>query len=249
MIFKFLQRPIVLDCFTADSNTFSRAPVDWAIKRPPKWWAKLPNSYIRKDSLVPHPCPTMKKCYGFIDYYSNALAVPLWSDVLIHIERNTAFWKFSDGLSEAVGHDRNQFSGFLDDNYVHVKFLSPWIFKCSADINWLLTEPTYDLTALDDYRVLPGVVNLYRQRACNIQLMVGTTVDRDFIIPFKRPLALLTPVTERKVVIKRHLITKDEFHSMHLQTSKVVTFSGMYKANQLDKTDACPFKSKLTKRK
>jgi hypothetical protein len=242
MIFKFLQRPIVLDCFTVSSNTFSRAPIDWAIKKPPKWWAKLPNSYMSNDSVVTRPCPTMKKCYGFIDYYANSLAVPLWSDVVIKTLDKKVFWQFSDGSSEIASHDKNQYEGYVDDTYVHIKFISPWIFKCSADINWLLTEPTYDSTALDKYRVMPGAVNFYRQRECNVQFMVNVLEDMDFVLPFKRPIGLLTPITERKVIIRKHLIPQSEFDNMRQETANRVTFTNMYKSNQLAKKVACPFK-------
>jgi hypothetical protein len=239
MIFLFPKKSIVLDCFTFDELALQTAPIAQAAKHLPEWWRKLPNTYLAANGFSVYP--TMKTCVGMTDYYANSVAFPLWSALAIKVEKESYSWQFSDQITEVLPHDmRNQATGLLP-NHGHIKITSIWKLKTKENINWIWSQPTYSFDeSLSELKVLPGVFNFGLQRSTNINIVFPTDRERLYNVPHGQVLAHLTPMTDKKIKIKRHLISKQEFDLMWRQK---ITFTNTYRhiIKSKKKFSDCPY--------
>jgi hypothetical protein len=237
MIFKFPQKKIVLDCFTDSEITIKAAPVDFAIKHMPDWWKELSPSYMTNVN----PAGTMKSCMGLVDFYKYSVAIPMWSDLAISIQNKQYQWAFSDGLTNAQIHRLNvEATGFMPEGYGHLKMISPWIFSCKEDIKWIWSTPTYSLHENPDIYILPGVLNYRHQNSTNINMLFDIRKDKKMLIKLGCPLVLITPMSDRKVEIVRHLITRAEYDN---KVRNNLSFTRKYdRIKELtEKFSSCPF--------
>ena len=234
----FFRRPTInIDCFTSRRNVIEYAPVSPAIEFIPGWWKKLPKESRLKSF---YPVPTMKTCVGVIDYYSKSIALPLWSELeILVLESGDFSFQYADGVSRGEIHSAVQYEGFLEDTkYKHFKLSSPWIFKCKENINWMYSCPTYNLKSFDNFIMPPGLLNFSKQPYTNIQLLINTSKPKTMTIPFQMPF-LLTPMSDKKINITRHLISKEEHMSMN-ELGLPSTFISKYKTHS--KITKCPYK-------
>jgi len=237
MIFQFPKKKIVLDCFTADEVAIRTAPIDFAIKHMPEWWQDLPATYTR-DSF---PFGTMKNCAGMVDFYRYSIAIPMWSDLVISIGKNQFSWKFSDYMSSADLHNTAQeATGFLPPNYNHLKLISPWHLSCKQSINWLWNTPLYNLNKNPDILIPPGIVNYSKQNITNVNILFNTEKERVIKLAQGSPIAMITPMTDRKIEIVRHLVSRQE---LERKSRILITFNRPYdRRNELvKKFKDCPF--------
>lgn len=226
MFFLFQKKKIVLDCFTHSEIILQTAPITEAIRYIPDWWKKLPKSYYA-DTFFPKT--TMKGCFGMIDYYTNSVALPLWSDLVINVSADRGYqWQFSDKLSDAAVHDKNQHTDFLND-HGHLKLITPWCLKTKEDIKWVWSQPTYSFNSdIAAIKILPAVVNFKYQNGANINLMLPLEQPKRYFLEQGQVLAHLTPLSENRIEIVRHLIDKKEYEKIiDLHTS--ITFTNKYK--------------------
>lgn len=241
-MFLFKKSKIVLDCFTYDKTIISTSPIDFAIKYAPDWWLNLPNSFELDGTFW--PSPTMKGCTGFIDYYRKSIAIPLWCDLAMAVKDRDLFWQFADKKTFAVNHPLQQYGNHWPvDEYRHLKIDTPWIFRTKKSIDWLWSFPSYNLKDLDYFTLLPGITNFSMVGNPNINLMVNIKNDRKMLLPVNHVLTHLTPLTENKIVIKRHLVDLAEYEKMNNDIHSKISFSGAYnKTKKLkEKHSKCPF--------
>lgn len=211
MLFKFPQKKIVLDCFTNNELIAKTAPIVPAMKLIPDWWKTLPSDYPHWDR--PFNVSTMKHCVGMIDYYRKSIAIPFWTDLNVEVTDTTYEWKFSDGMSKIEIHDiSKQATGFLNDA-VHIKIIAPWMFKTKESVSWVWSCPTYEYAKAMDVTHLPGIVDFQHQHGVNINFLLQRKLHR---YEFKqgRPATLLTPMSDRKIEIVRHVVSKAEFNRL-----------------------------------
>ena len=81
MLFKFTQRPIVLDAFTVNPIAYKVYPIVPAMKAAPDWWKKLPA--INRNSSEPS---NMKMCPGFVNLYRQGFMVKFSADTKFVVE-------------------------------------------------------------------------------------------------------------------------------------------------------------------
>jgi hypothetical protein len=239
MMHFFIRPKIHLDCFTSRADVIEYAPVVSGMEVIPDWWKALPKidvSHVNGFS----PAPTMKTCVGMHEYYKKSIAMPLWSELFIDIDSNKQYkWQFSDLTTEAHIHGAHQYLNFLTyDNQAHLKIRSPWFFKCKKDISWLMTEPIYNRATLRAYTTPTGILNFYKQGTTNIQLFIDVAASMSFSIPFRTPF-LFTPMSDKKIVVHRHLIDEEQFHRYE-SLSNPITFINKYKSQQ--NVVKCPYK-------
>lgn len=239
MMHFFRSSKIHLDCFTDSSSVIETAPIDNAIKYIPNWWRKLPNSFYAGDSFF--KSPTMKSCIGMYEYYAKSVCIPMWSELAVRVNEGKVHeWQFSDRVSEAEVHSKAQFAGFDLRDAGHLKLIAPWLFKEKTGVSWLMSQPTYSMGSIDDYTLLPGMLEFKYQNGVNTQLMINLSSPRVFNIDFRTPLALLTPLTDKRVEVHRHLITPAELVKItgkHLPR----TFIKKYKTFKNAVSNKCPF--------
>jgi hypothetical protein len=238
--FFFKKQKIVLDCFTSSSSVIQLTPICPAIKHIPEWWKQLPKAYYSQGDIAEKA--SMKTCSGFIQTYSEGIAIPLWSDLTIEVANYNYKWQFSDMSSSATVHENEQRKGFLiKDVNGHLKLESPWYFKTKKDINWVWTPATYNLQTLQDFTVLPGVLNFTKQTATNVNIIIPLEINRKFTIPLNQPLVNIYPMSECEVVIKRHLVSPQEMKTINLNSASFI--NTYIKAQELKKFYSdCPYK-------
>lgn len=239
MMHFFRRAKIHLDTFTWRRDVIEYAPIVNGIEAIPKWWRDLPKQVTNANDGF-SPSATMKTCVGMYDYYARSIAMPLWSDLCVAVEAGGAYsWQFSDTYTKALVHAKQQYTGFLEaDLYGHLKVESPWLFTTKEDITWMLTAPVYNAKAIRDFALAQGVLNFSKQNGTNLQLFVDIATIRSYVIPFGTPF-LFTPLSDKKVVVHRHLISKEE-HASKGALSTPITFINKYRNQQ--KARKCPYK-------
>ena len=244
LMFWFKKPKIVIDCFTNSETIITTSPIDFAIKYAPDWWLNLPNSFEMDGTFW--PSPTMKGCTGFTEYYRKSIAIPLWCDLALAVKDNELYWQFADQSTNSINHPPQQYGNFWPtDEYRHLKIDTPWIFRTKENIDWVWTSPSYNMKDLDKFTILPGITNFSYVGTPNINMMFNLKNERKLILPVNHVLVHLTPMTERKIEIKRHLLDSKEYEKMNNDIHPKISFSGVYgKTKKLkEKHKKCPFSS------
>lgn len=236
------KKNLVLDCFTVLPYVYKHAKIQSAVKFYPEWWkelAKKPYDWIEHyhNSGNLSGLNTMKHCIGLTDYFKNSIVLPNWSELRLVIgEEGTDYyqWQFSDGMSNIENHSIWQHgNAFPNEQYQHFKILSPWIFRANLDIKWLFTDPTWhNLKYFPDIRVLPGMMEFHNSSHANVNCFVKRKPEKVFLeLPLNTPLWMATPMTERKVKIKNHLVSQEEIEKIMAGTVvfPVPAFNQAYK--------------------
>jgi hypothetical protein len=224
LLFWFRPRKIHIDCFTARNDTFLYAPIDNATKYLPQWWKELPTDCGTGSTAVNN----MRNCVGFIDLYRSSLVLPMWSDLEIDAKGDgTLSYLHSDRMSTVDFHLPTQ-RGRLMANHIHAKLISPWVAECKEDIAWTCVPALYSQQDIEDYTVCPGMLNFKYQGAMNVNMFIPNRPHK-FIIPHRQPLIHLIPLSDRRVKVHRHLVTKEEF-TQRDESMAGITFSRKYTA-------------------
>lgn len=251
-MFFFCKKPtIVVDCFLPSDlqHIAECSPITHATKHYPDWWRNLPAA--QKEPTVQgvfYETPTMKTCYGFFEYYKKSLAIPMWCELAIKVYPNRTFqWQFSDGVSVARIHPDSQRGTHMPSHsYSHLKIVSPWLLKTKENIDWILTQPTYNFERPELFTVPPGLMNFKEQHATNIQLFINLKQAEEYIINRNQVIGHLTPLTEKRIEVKRHVVSIEEHNAIRCRgrtTQFVNKFLGDKRARE--KFSDCPF-SKFT---
>lgn len=210
MIF-FKSKEIVLDCFTYVPYVYDYAKIDQATKFIPEWWRSTPA--IAEDGQA-----TIKNCPGIIEFYKKGIVVPSWFEMDIDIleQGNPELYRWQSSNQDVNtdnSHKPNQFLGFAGESGKNIKITSPWALRTKEEIYFTWTQPTWNLrNLLCDLTVLPATINYKFQHATEINFFIVNQQEskKINILPLT-PLAILHPLTERKIKIKHHLVSKEEW--------------------------------------
>jgi hypothetical protein len=240
ILFKFSQKKIVLDCFTSEKYVLETAPIVPAMKNMPEWWKELPNTYMENSLLR---VSTMRSCVGMVDYYKNSVVIPLWSDLAIGVDGLGGYlWNFSDRTTRGISHEMDkQAKGFLS-TYAHLKIEPPWQLKTKEDIKWVWSHPVYNYTDSNDIVSLPAIVSYKHQHSVNINILINMKEQKNILIPQGQTMVHMTPMSDRKVKIVRHLVSQTEFTQIRSRAN-TITFFNKYKnvIKRVDQFKDCPF--------
>jgi hypothetical protein len=238
----FFRRPeIHLDVFTDQAYIMESTPIDFASKHMPNWWKGLPNSELDSHTLQVNK--TMKHCVGMIDFYKKSFCVPMWSDLAVTFQDGEYRWQYADQRSSAAAHPVEQYAGFLSSTCQHLKLDSPWLIKCKDEVNFLASQPTYSHGKhITNYIVLPGVVNFKHQAFTNIQLVFDTAINKTLLVPRGVPICMYTPMTEKKIVLHRHLVATSKMDSIKTENTTAFFTRSYLKTVKLKQKFSCPYK-------
>ena len=210
------EEPIFLDCYTASEFAYNYAKIDYSHKYFPEWWKA--EVKFNEDGGQ-----TIKNCTAFVDYYSKGIVIPLWGEVEINVnpigsEGDIYTWKSSNmdfNLHEG-SHSQNQWSGFANKNKTNIKFISPWLFKTREMAYFTWTQPTWSQPeTFNGLTALPGVMQYKSQMITNINYVVEQNEKtQNFNFQPLTPMAILHPMTERKIEIRCHFISKEKYKTM-----------------------------------
>jgi hypothetical protein len=211
------EKKIILDCFTKITEIYEYAKIDSAARYIPQWWKDTPRDRNDVDR------GTIKNCVAFRDYYAKGIVIPSWFEMNLTIyEQNNIENKWFDWESsnKFVNTDRShhpaQFEKFAQSDGKNLKLHNPWGFKTKENIFFTATQPTWNLRDQLEYlSILPAIVNFKYQHFCNINFFILNKDKVGFCnIPALTPLVILHPLTEKKVIVKNHLISEREWNKI-----------------------------------
>jgi hypothetical protein len=255
-MFFFKSKKIVVDAFTFDPTTHKLFPIRPAVYSIPEWWKQLPSTIDKKVSeRLSIKSGTMKNCDGFKSLYKAGFMLSMWSDLVINVEEGAGNNVFdvafanrllsSIGSRDIVAHDAEQYGHNFPELF-QTKVLSPWLMKQDSDLKWLWLEPTWNLIENNvDVKILPGIIDFKYQHQLNINILLkksGTLFESIA----GEPIAQLIPLTDKEVIIKNHLISKEEWASISNTANPQFKFFNGYKtakniARSMENPKKCPF--------
>jgi hypothetical protein len=209
-MFFFKKSKIIVDAFTTNRSVYELYKPENSINFFPKEVKALKNYYDEVDSStkITRLQSTIRKCVGLIDYYKIGFILPMWTDFICQPQsaiRNETAIGMVNLPFYYNSHDKKQYHGMFDD-YIHVKLASPWQFKEKTDVKFMWTSPTWNLhNHLKNFNVVPAAISFKYQSETNVNIFINKTSE-NFTISAGTPLVHLSPVTEKSVVIKHHLV-------------------------------------------
>ena len=214
------EEPIYLDCYTYSHYAYNHAKIDYSRKYFPEWFKTLNKNALPSDA-------TMKNCEAFTDYYSKGIVIPLWGelDVTVHAlketdDENTPIFSWQSSNEDfdlhSTFHSQDQFAGFGTSNTHNLKMKSPWGFKTTEPIHFVWGQPTWSQPkTFHDVTGLPAVIQFKSQAYTNINYMFEQkTEEQKFNFQPLTPIAMMHPMTERRVEIRNHLVSLDKYQKI-----------------------------------
>jgi hypothetical protein len=249
MIFSFVKQKIVIDAFSALPSIIETSPILETKHFFPEWWKQLPKTVDvkRADYLIETPNPTLKTCTGFIEYMKTGFIIPSWCDMKI-ASRSDGSWTYAMPMPHnknpypIIDHPSFQYGSYWED-YINIKLISPWVLTEKTGVKFYWNSPTWHQKEYwNKLTVLPATVDFKYQSATNIICFIPKKND-DYIINHGTPLVHLVPLTDKKVEIKMHEVSYEEFIKIYEKNSFNRCFSGSYKTfkNLKNKESKCPF--------
>lgn len=235
------KKKLVLDAFTYSPAIMEAAPIDYAHKFYPNWWKELPK--VPEWGHRTPPIKNMKSCYGLIKQYAHGIIMPLWADMAFLFDGDRLDVRLADG-SQIDSSSYGQWQGFLpEEDYYHIKVMSPWLLRCDEEISFSFQQCVWNMPDISTVIVPPGVVDFKYQHVTNINMFVNRNTKREsLILPYGQPMVQITPHTERKLVLNRHLVSKENFLAMN-DRNLGTSFSGSFlkRRRVIKEKGACPF--------
>ena len=231
MFFFCKPKTIVLDAFTCDRGAILVPPAP-ANKFRPRWWRELDPLVDQKSSNgVDYKQGTLRKCQGFKDYYSSSnIVLPFWTSVIFESGAND--YRYVDSREEGIQNivfQEEMFRGNYLNNYTHFKMISPWLFKENSGIDFLFSQAFYNFTDPAEFLIPPGTVNYKHQHSTHIHFFSKKRGDdgmNRIELSTGQPLIHITPMTEKRVIVKPHLVSEDEYKNLKTPS---LFFNNIYK--------------------
>jgi len=140
---------------------------------------------------------TIRRCPGLISYLSEGYLLPLWSDFLVQVRRDTVYCVGSNETAHISPHSKaTQYETMpLGEEFIpdSIKFTNPWKVRTPPGWSVLLSQPFYHFE--ERFQVLTGVVDsdvyhhihvntLFRRGDADHKLNMGQPFVH--IMPFQR---------------------------------------------------------------
>lgn len=230
MFFFCRPKTLTLDAFTTKPHVAELLAPDYASKFKPKWWYDIPaESPAVLHSGISINNNTMKRCRGFKDYYSNAsIIIPLWDSFILEFTESKHRYSFANADNHMEWQSETQRGPVYLNEFQQLKLLSPWRFKEKSGVNFLFSQAFYNFKDPTSFVMPPAIVNYRYQTATEVNFFVkkpaGDNVER---LEFEagHPLVYLTPLTDKRVVVKTHVVSKEELDNI---STPLAFFSGKY---------------------
>lgn len=243
-MFFFKKTEVVVDAFISEryAHAYDYAPIDYAEKFIPDWWKKLPKSELDFE-LMNRKNESMKSCAGFIDHTNRGLIIPLWSDLMLRTDYPDLYsFQFSDGVSNCESHATKQRTGFQDER-INVKLISPWLLKSEKGVSFTFLPTFWNNDVKMNFDMSIGTTNFYYQNSTHMNLLVDQ--NSKIYLPCGKPMLHILPLTERKVKLKRHLVTDAEWIRHNKRMISMSFTSAYFKLKKhrekMEGESKCPF--------
>jgi hypothetical protein len=237
MFFKIAKSSITVDAFTNNAAVFEYFKITNSNEFIPTWWKNISPTIERSTNFgLKFKAPTIRYCDGLMNFYNKGIMLPLWSDLILETEEDGS-WRYQYSANETRPiefHDKDQL-GPSFDKFIHCKLMSPWLLEENTGLNFLYSEPTWNLlNHIHEIRVLPGMVNFKYQCSTHVNLLLPKRKNR-IELESGTPLAHLIPIEDKKIKVVHHLVSTEEFDQKVLKTGYHSSWIGKYKKNVLRK--------------
>lgn len=245
MLFLFKKRKLVLDLFTSRQMIYDAAKPKMAAHFYPEWWKEMKTEMQVGDELF--PTATIRRCMGLVDHYKNGFIIPMWADLRVELGPiGDPFFRaqFSDNVSGIGQHPATIRGAYLPEaQYQHLKLFTPWAAKCNDDVHWKWEQPTWSYRNPNKSIVLPGTIEYKYQYSMNANIMFARQHEKSMIeIPFQQPLVHVTPLTERDLELRHHMVEQAEYDRL-MQGEKLSNINRYrsYRRVRESEESKCPF--------
>lgn len=237
MFFFFRKPKLVVDAFTKVPQVHEHFPVETANHFIPDWWKRVPKEYISQNTGQNAPpnrkLNTIRRCSGIVDYYnSNSIVIPLWMSCIFEYGENPftskAIFSTPDPVFGLKYQDYKMRGEEYLKNWHQFKFSSPWRFKEKTGVNFHFTQCFYNFEHPDEVIIPPAIINYKYQHSSEVNIFVKKPPGKEiYRIEFDagNPLVHLTPITEKKLELRTHLVSDSEYEALH---SKQMFFNNSY---------------------
>ena len=219
-MFWFKRNEIVVDCFTYHHSIFEYYKPLNASNFIPDGWKKLPKKFDVKtfpdnpNSNMVDEVATAKTCIGFINLYRTGFIIQNHCEILIEsdINGNINASPSDRNISYINQHHRNQVWDEFYKDYSHIKLNTPWFMVEKTGVKFMYSKCTWnDTNVADNFHVLSGVLDFKIQH----NVAVNFFIKKNSILRLYagQPLAHVIPLSEHKVKMKHHLISKEEYNN------------------------------------
>ena len=222
-MFIFKNKEISIDCFTMKDSVNKYTPIDYSHKFIPDWWKDIPPSKLSPFKFLKFQdqnyklfqAPNMLNCSGFIDFFRSGFTIPLWSSFAAKSENGVFKFDFSlklPGLTDGGQHHPiEQYPGFLDSRYYHLKMLSPWVITTKSDVNWTWVPHVWNFKNPEDMIILPGTTSFKHQCTTNINVMFNLKNFKEILLEPGQAMINVIPQSDKKIKIHTHTVTEQEW--------------------------------------
>ena len=211
-MFWFKKKEHIIDCFTTDPYALEYCKLTPAVRHYPEWFKRLPGMVDVNNQLI----PSIQHCHGFKDLYKNSFMIPYWSSTHIKINtiENPGYRYESVSVVNIDEHPLQQISGYLPEQKIgHMKIMTPWLLKSKDLIKFHLSEPIWNSNRLNDFTIVPGILDFKYQHSLNINILFEYR-EKERFVNFEpgMPVVMLTPLVNDNVTVKMvcHQITEAE---------------------------------------
>lgn len=225
-MFFLKENKVVIDLLISENNSHAYdlfAPVE-AIKVVPEWFKTCPQHKFDWGSF--EPVLTAKGCLGIREHLTNGFVIPLWADINVKTNTDEINWFVSGYESSWIKpHDtETQTPNFLNDHFV-LKLINPWVIlnNASHNIKFMYVGAQYHMPVKPTYTVLQGIYN----PLASINLHKFIAFPKAYgthSIKAGSILGQWVPMSDKKIVVKNHLVTEQEI-SKHVSGTKLFSFS------------------------
>lgn len=232
MNFFWRRKRLIVDAFTCESPVHDFFPIRKAGAFIPDWWKRA-----EKEITCPHgnfsiKQSTIKRCEGLIGAYGSGFIIPLWSELRIKTTEEGGYdylWasQCTPGPS-VVSHEDSQFGGF-DHGHINAKIISPWAISEKSGIKFMWLQPTWNrVSSIFTAHIIPGALEFKVNKASHINMFLPKK-NMEHVFDPGEPIAHLVPLTEKKVEIRNHLVTPQEYERFYKRINYMSSFSGSYR--------------------
>jgi len=216
-LFKKKKNTLTLHCYTADKMVYENAPIQKGNQFFPEWWRNTPK--VNGENT------TIKNCKAIQEYYKNGIVIPSYfqAELIIHAANDPYNRTFSYTQSYIddkfdASHVPEQYPVIAESDYLNFKILSPWRFRIEEDIQFTWTYPEYNFlqSPKPNCTLMPGIMFFHYQSEVNINYFLKYEKDCETVVNFEplEPLVIMHPLTDKKIEIKNHLVSKDDIRAL-----------------------------------
>lgn len=224
---------LTVDCFTCNPALYEYFPMSNSNKNYPEWWKNLNATFISEsNSGIHHSIPTLKRCDALLGLYNQGFCMSMWSDLIIETNQQGEFrYQYSsDENAPLVSHSRKQLGPGFND-LIHVKMISPWLVEEKKGVQFLYTGASWNqINRLFEWNIVPGVVDFKNQSSTHVNFFLPIKETR-IELSAGETIVHIIPLSDKKIELKNHLISLEEWNKKHLRYSYMSSFVGRFKKN------------------